>query len=231
MKFIILHVLCEGPTEERFVKKILAPFLQQHNIFPKTILLTTSRKKNAYGGMLSYVQAKKDLELCMKKHTDNDSEFHLFTTMFDYYALPNDFPGYQESERIHDIRCRIDHLEQSFGSDVNCPNFIPYIQLHEFEALLFTDIEKLKEEYPKAEREINRLQQSTESFSDPELINNHPDTAPSKRIIKALNNIYNYDKVKSGSTTASYIGLYNILNSCQHFREWVDCIISRAESL
>lgn len=224
MRYIILHVICEGPTEDRFVKKILAPFLQQYNIYPKTILLTTSRKKNAYGGMLSYTQAKTDIELCMKRHTNNCNEFHLFTTMFDYYALPNDFPGYSESKNIQDVRIRIKHLEESFASDINRSNFIPYLQLHEFEALLFTDIGKLKEEYPKAEKGIAKLKEATESYSDPELINNHPDTAPSKRIIKALKNIYNYDKVKSGTATASYIGLDNILNSCQHFREWIDCI-------
>lgn len=230
MRYIILHVICEGPTEDRFVKKILAPFLQQYNIYPKTILLTTSRKKNAYGGMLSYTQAKTDIELCMKRHTNNCNEFHLFTTMFDYYALPNDFPGYSESKNIQDVRIRINHLEESFASDINRSNFIPYLQLHEFEALLFTDIGKLKEEYPKAEKGIAKLKEATESYSDPELINNHPDTAPSKRIIKALKNIYNYDKVKSGTATASYIGLDNILNSCQHFREWIDCIKSFGES-
>lgn len=230
MRYIILHVICEGPTEDRFVKKILAPFLQQYNIYPKTILLTTSRKKNAYGGMLSYTQAKTDIELCMKRHTNNCNEFHLFTTMFDYYALPNDFPGYYESKNIQDVRIRIKHLEESFASDINRSNFIPYLQLHEFEALLFTDIGKLKEEYPKAEKGIAKLKEATESYSDPELINNHPDTAPSKRIIKALKNIYNYDKVKSGTATASYIGLDNILNSCRHFREWIDCIKSFGKS-
>lgn len=228
MKFIILNVLCEGPTEERFVKKILAPYFRQHNIFPKTILLTTSRKKNAYGGMLSYTQAKKDLELCMKKSPDNDSELHLFTTMFDYYALPNDFPGYHEAEKIQNVRSRIDYLEQAFAMDIDRNNFIPYIQLHEFEALLFTDIEKLKEEYPRAEKEIAKLKKSTGSFSDPELINNHPDTAPSKRIIKALKNIYNYDKVKSGTATASHIGIDSILDSCQHFKEWVNSILNHS---
>lgn len=226
MKFIILNVLCEGPTEERFVKKVLAPFLQQYNIFPKTILLTTSRKKNAYGGMISYTQAKRDLELCMRKYSSNDSELHLFTTMFDFYALPNDFPGYSESERIYDVRARIKHFEQAFSNDIKNDRFIPYLQLHEFEALLFTDIEKLRIEYPKAEKQIVMLKKSTDSFADPELINNHPDTAPSKRIIESLKNIYNYNKVKSGASTAANIGLNNILNSCQHFREWVERLIN-----
>lgn len=43
--------------------------------------------------MLSYAQAKRDLTILQKQFRDNNSEHHMFTTMFDYYALPDDFPG------------------------------------------------------------------------------------------------------------------------------------------
>lgn len=49
MIYNILHILCEGPTEERFVKEVLSPYLQQFNIYTKPILLLTSKKKNARG--------------------------------------------------------------------------------------------------------------------------------------------------------------------------------------
>lgn len=45
MKYSILHILCEGQTEEKFVKDVLSPYLQQFNIYPKPILLLTSRTK------------------------------------------------------------------------------------------------------------------------------------------------------------------------------------------
>lgn len=93
MTYNILHILCEGQTEERFVKEVLSPYLQQFNIYPKPILLLTSKKENARGGMLSYAQAKRDLTILQKQYRDNNSEHHIFTTMFDYYALPDDFPG------------------------------------------------------------------------------------------------------------------------------------------
>lgn len=83
MKFTILHILCEGQTEERFVKEVLSPYLLQFGIFTKPILLITSKKKNAKGGMLSYTQAKRDLSLLRKQFGDNESEKHIFTTMFD----------------------------------------------------------------------------------------------------------------------------------------------------
>lgn len=224
MKFIILHILCEGQTEEKFVKDVLVPYLQQFYIYPKPILLLTSKKKNSRGGMLSYAQAKRDLELLQKQYKDNDSEHHLFTTMFDYYALPDDFPAYKEAEGIKDIRSRIAFIEEAFAKASECRSFIPYIQLHEFESLLFTDISKLSMDYPLSANEIEKLKENTDSFHDPEMINNSFETAPSKRIIKALRENYNYNKVQSGASVTSAIGIDAILKKCLHFREWIEAI-------
>lgn len=227
MKNVILHILCEGQTEERFVKEVLAPYFQQYNIYPKPILLVTSKKSDAKGGMLSYDQAKRDLAILMKGHKDNNYEHHLFTTMFDYYALPEDFPGFKKALSIPGgVRKCISCIESEFRDDIGSNAFIPYIQLHEFEALLFVDITQLSAEYPKSSSEIRKLKKETDSFKDPEMINNNPSTAPSKRIKKALEKHYNYNKVKSGAKTASKIGITRLLNECRHFKEWVDAIKS-----
>lgn len=224
MIYNILHILCEGPTEERFVNEVLSPYLQQFNIYPKPIVLLTSKKKNARGGMLSYVQAKRDLTILQRQFRDNNSEHHLFSTMFDYYALPNDFPGFDESAKILDVRNRISFLEDKFAEDLGRRAFIPYIQLHEFEALLFVDICKLQSEYPLSGEKIRVLKKETDIYGDPEMINNSPDTAPSKRIIAALAQDYHYNKVQSGAAITSAIGIENLLEKCQHFNEWINKI-------
>lgn len=226
MKYAILHILCEGQTEERFVKEVLSPHLQEFNIYTKPILLITSKKKNARGGMLSYEQAKRDLTILQKQYHDNNSEHHIFTTMFDYYALPNDFPDFDKSLSIKNVRDRITFLENKFSEDLKCKNFIPYIQIHEFEALLFVDISKLKAEYPRSCESIQRLKEETDIYKDPEMINNSPETAPSKRIIAALAQDYHYNKVKSGVAVTSAIGMEALLGHCQHFKEWVSKIKS-----
>lgn len=231
MKYTILHVLCEGQTEERFVKEVLAPYLQQFSIFPKPILLLTSKKKNARGGMISYAQAKRDLTILFKRHTDNASEHHVFTTMFDFYALPDDFPGAANQVDDQDVRRHIASLEHEFASDISHDAFIPYIQLHEFESLLFVDITKLALEYPKCMDSINDLKTQTDTYGDPEMINNSPETAPSKRIIKSLEKEYNYNKVQSGSAITYIIGIESLLHKCKHFSEWVDKIISSSQRL
>ena len=225
MRFTILHILCEGQTEERFVKEVLSPYLQQSGIFTKPILLVTSKKKNAKGGMLSYTQAKRDLTLLRKQYRDNDNEHHIFTTMFDYYALPEDFPGFKESKLMSDVRERISFLENKFFAEMATDAFIPYIQLHEFEALLFVDINQLKPEYPLADANILKLKSETDKYGDPEMIDDGPATAPSKRIITALERYYHYNKVKSGSSTTSRIGMDALLENCRHFREWIERIM------
>ncbi len=223
----ILHILCEGQTEERFVKDVLAPYLLADGIVPKPILLCTSKKKNANGGMLSYAQAKRDLGNLMKQYRNNSSEQHWFTTMFDYYALPTDFPG-MNGKSLSDARQTVGNIESQFEADISSKCFIPYVQLHEFEALLFTDIEKLILDYPESAAAISKLKEDTDKYRDPEMINNSPNTAPSKRIIKALSPDYNYNKPKSGAKIAGLIGIEAIMAQCQHFREWI-CKIKNIE--
>jgi hypothetical protein len=226
MKYVILHILCEGQTEERFVKEILAPYLQQFNIFAKAVVLLTSKKKNMRGGMLNYEQAKRDLTILFKQYRDNSSERHIFTTMFDYYALPEDFPSASEAAKIQDVRERINCIEQAFSADIANNAFIPYIQLHEFEALLFVDITKLIYDYPLCEESIHKLKNETDAFGDPELINNSPETAPSKRIIKALEDKYNYNKKLSGTNVTSKIGIETLRKNCRHFNDWIAAIVA-----
>lgn len=231
MKRIILHILCEGPTEQRFAKEVLAPYLNQFNIFAKPTILVTSKKKNARGGMLKYSQAEKELGILFKQFRDNEHELHVFTSMFDYYALPSDFPGFDKANQIHDVRSRISYLEKEFADKIKKQSFIPYIQLHEFESLLFVDIEKLKLNYPQSAKKIDDLKEQVDRIKDPELINNSPTTAPSKRIIKAVEDKYRYNKVQSGTNITSLIGIERLLDNCQHFSEWIERIKTKSEEI
>lgn len=223
-----MHILCEGQTEERFVNEVLAPYLQQFQIYSKPILLLTSKKKNAKGAMISYGQAKRDLGILIKRYKDNATEKHLFTTMFDFYALPDDFPGFKDSAQIFDKRARIACLEDALSADVGSSSFIPYLQLHEFEALLFANIGLLSIEYPRAKNQIQKLKDVAAHFKDPEMINDSPETAPSKRIINALNTEYHYNKVKSGPAITALIGIEQLMEKCVHFKSWIEKIRNAA---
>lgn len=171
MKAKIIHVLCEGQTEQGFVEEVLRPYLQAQGVAGvKSILITTNKKKNARGGMLSYAQAVTDLELLRKMKMDGEYERHVFTTMFDLYALPDDFPGYEAAKAIGEPYARVAALETAFAEAINDSRFIPYIQLHEFEALLFCGIDYLAKRYPGCEKRCEQLKKDLEKTSNPELI-------------------------------------------------------------
>lgn len=226
MKEKIVHVLCEGQTEQGFVKEVLKPYLQDRGIKGvKSILITTNKKKNARGGLLSYEQVSKDIELLQKTKADGDYERHIFTTMFDLYALPDDFPGFEKSKAIQDPYLRVESLEEEFAKVINDKRFIPYIQLHEFEALLFCGIEHIKKIYPGCAKRCEQLTKDLEKAGNPELINSNPKTAPSKRIIKAIEGDkrirYNYNKPKTGKDVTKAIGIDTLRLRCGHFDRWI----------
>src|SRR5262245_57878994 len=84
-------VLVEGQTEERFVKDVLAPTLEKHNLYLKPTVLVTKRMKsgpNFKGGVTSFVKFETDLRLLFLGAGNA-----LVTTLLDYYGLPGDFPG------------------------------------------------------------------------------------------------------------------------------------------
>ncbi|KAA6346971.1 hypothetical protein EZS27_005552 [termite gut metagenome] len=221
---VILNVLCEGQTEERFVNKVLKNYLKEFGIVVKAQILVTNRKKSCQGGMLSYNQVKRDLSTWMKQCENTTNEKYYYTTMFDFYALPNDFPGYAEAFKASDCYERIQLLERGFTKDISSPHFIPYIQLHEFETLVFCGLDYLLDDYPDIERQIENLKKVVETkyFNNPELINTRPETAPSRRIIKEFENYHHYNKPKSGELVTSKLGIDKLKEKCKHFKEWVE---------
>ena len=230
MKAKIIHVLCEGQTEQGFVEEVLRPYLQDKGVTGvKSILITTNKKKNAHGGMLTYKHAEMDMNLLRLTKLDNDYERHIFTTMFDLYALPDDFPGFSEASAIHDPYVRVKALEKSFLEAIGGKRFIPYIQLHEFEALLFCGISHLSKLYPGCEKRCEQLIKDLQKVGNPELINNGPTTAPSKRIIKAIEGDrkthYNYNKPTTGKSVTKEIGIDELRAKCPHFNEWIEQLI------
>lgn len=230
MKAKIIHILCEGQTEQGFVEEVLRPYLQNNSITGvKGILITTNKKKNARGGMLTYNHALTDLNLLQQTKIDGDYERHIFTTMFDLYALPDDFPGFEKRKTISDPYLKVSNLEKDFADAINDKRFIPYIQLHEFEALLFCGIEYIAKLYPDCEKRCEQLTQTLQEAGNPELINNSPETAPSKRITKAIEGDkkmhYNYNKPKTGKFVTKHIGIDELRLKCKHFDEWIEKLI------
>lgn len=205
---IRVNIVVEGQTEETFVRDVLYSYFFEKNIFLNSIVVKTS--KIGKGGGSSYGKIKNDIKRkCLEDRTA------YVTTMWDYYGLPKDFPGKGSvvSGDLYDI---ISSLEQAFGADIGERNFIPNLIVHEFEGLLFSDVNAFANIVGDAV--IAQLNEQASGFTSPEHINNSQMTAPSKRI---LNIFPSYQKVFHGSLVSSTIGIEIIREKCKHFDEWL----------
>lgn len=223
---IRLHIIAEGQAELNFARKVLAPHLAARNIIVDARAVMTSRNRHTShkhsGGLTSYGKAKNDIKAWLTEDKGAESRF---TTMFDFYGLPKDFPGYADIACLASPHERVKRLETALASNIDDQQgrFIPYIQLHEFEALIFADPRQLDWEYLEHAAQIESLIAIAEE-QEPERINDGRDTAPSKRI---LANIPEYKKATAGVAVVEKIGLPTLRAKCKHFDEW----ISRLESL
>lgn len=216
-----LHVLVEGETEERFVRRLLAPHLGALGVFADARQVETSRRRHRVyrGGVISYEHVLRDLQRWMKEDGGADT---WFSTMLDLYALPDEFPGFAEAAHAPDPYQRVELLEAAFEREVGHRRFIPYVQLHEFEALLLADPAYLDWYFIEADEQkaIQRLIALVAAWDSPELIDDGRDTAPSKRIIAELPGYANL-KATVGFGVVEKIGLSRLREPCPHFGSWV----------
>ena len=219
-----LYLFAEGLTEQMFAREVLAPHLAEDKYrvyIDKVMLIAHAHKKHRThrGGGRNFHAMQKDIVRCMKQESGSDV---FFTTMIDLYALHKEFPGIEKSERYRsEPYRRVEMLEESWASKTSDSRFIPHIQLHEYETYLFVDLSVLSDYYEGKHREIARLAESVGSFESPELIDDGPDTAPSKRIIHHLPR-YASDKSTVGVQAAERIGVSAIREKCPHFSQWLE---------
>ncbi len=175
-----LYITAEGQTEEAFALSVICNHLVvfKTNVLCRRVLTKRNKLKSYRGEIKNYFKAKADIQRWMLE--DQNSGVY-FTTMFDYYSLPANFPGYEEAHKLVDVYDRVNFLEKKMKEDIIDRRFIPYFQIHEFESLIFSKIEYLEYQYLDRGKEIQDLKcQLDEVGGNPELLNNKRDTAPSK---------------------------------------------------
>lgn len=213
-----LIIIVEGDSELEFIKKTLIPYLNTKGVYS----ISPFKIKHSKGGLNKFDHLQTDI---INTLYETDA---VITTFIDYYALPVSFPYYQEAQKILNIDERLRILEQSIKEAIELKqnhkvlNLIPYIQLHEFEALCFADFKGFEQNFTEAEANFEAIKQLT-SFVNPEEINDGPDTAPSKRLKKLIKG---YNKVVYGNIIIETNGIDSIINKCPRFKSWIDTIIS-----
>ena len=212
MKRVFISV--EGQTEETFVKEILVPHLESFQVYPVPIILSTKRTRQGNkfkGGITRFQRIQNEINLLLR-----DTDVSAVTSMYDLYKFPADFPGYDEAPR-GDCYQRVAYLENEFTKLISDPRFRPYIQLHEFEALLFVNLSAISKAFPGTNK-LAELERIKSAFSSPEEINEGEQTAPSKRILHLFPD---YQKPLHGVLISIDTGLDNIRSECGHFNDWI----------
>lgn len=222
MARLLVHV--EGETEESFVNEILRDHL--HGFGYEHVcarLLGNARQRSKRGGIRAWPSVRDDIVRHLK-----EDRHRVVTTMVDYYALPQSgdraWPGRAEAalqvyaQKIAVISQAISaDIGAVMGEDFNSSRFVPFVVMHEFEGLLFSDCLRFGKGIGRTDL-VAQLQNIRDAFSSPEEINDSPETAPSKRV-EAL--IPGYQKPLMGTLAALEIGLDKIRDACPHFNNWL----------
>lgn len=208
-----LVILVEGDSELMFMEQQVIPELYARSVGTwsiETCKIITNRRLNKKGGNINYEYLCNDVARFAAQGCT------VITTFFDFFRLPKTFPGYTtDGNLIHqvelametDMRMRIPTL----------PQFFPYIQRHEFEALLFSSMDGFNYLLDE-DSQLKRIEEIIDEFPCPEDINGGATTAPSKRLMA----IFNYDKTADSSDVLEMIGFGTIYSKCPRFASWFD---------
>ena len=222
MTRLLVHV--EGQTEEQFVNELLAPHLRDRGYASVSArLIGNARQRGQRGGVKPWSQVRQAIVNHLRQDPGS-----IAATMVDFYGLPRIgpkvWPGCKEVSAV-DVQTKPEVVEKALLEDVvrtmgvgfDSSRIIPFVTMHEFEALLFSDCERFAVGIGKPEM-TGPLQVIRDAFSNPEEIDDSPDTAPSKRVL-AL--VPGYQKPLMGTLAALEIGLTAMRAECPHFDTWL----------
>jgi hypothetical protein len=217
--------IVEGRTESIFVKDILAPYLWGKNI---EIIATILTKPGQKGGDVKFSKAKNDIGKHLKQRKDN-----YITLLIDFYGTTDkEWPGLAQAKAQNNPEAKanifnqkmLKKIEELFGDHTKGKRFIPYVSMHEFEALLFSNAGILAKKLNVNQSKIDSI---LEECDEPENINDSKETAPSKRIERLYSS---FGKTATGITIAREIGIQTIREKCPLFNAWLDKLEALAQN-
>ena len=197
MTFKNVSVVCEGQTEVDFVKKLNKRYFNAKGISLKPAFINKTNAMNGNVSMdrvVSFIKKAKEI---------------IVTTFIDYYG----FKG-ETGKSYVELENKITELSQR-------EHLIAYVQLHETEALWFSDIEAIKIVKDADRKQKQALDKIIKDYPNPEDINNSKETAPSKRL-EAI--FPDYKKIIDGNAIADKISIDKMKEKCPHFSDWLERI-------
>lgn len=221
MNSVDIYIVVEGQTEQTFVRDVLAPHMASGKIYLHPALIGKPGHK---GGDIRFDKAKNDIGNFLRQRNDT-----FITTMFDYFRIDSEWPG--KADALRQVKNgttltaspKAEILETATRTEIvrtlpGCGSesrFVPYIEMHEFEALLFSDADILAD---KTQIDAALIRKIIEKYDNPEEINDDPANAPGKRLESLKDG---YRKVAMGKTISEAIGIATIRRQCPHFNDWL----------
>jgi hypothetical protein len=219
-------LLVEGQTERAIAEAVLAPYLAERGVwlYPRIV------GKPGHKGGNSFSTVLRELKSLLLQEPSST-----VTMFFDYYGLPDDWPWLSHSKgKRCDVSIAVGEsaeclelsigaaIADSIGASFNPARFIPYVQLYEVESLLFAGPAEMAAVFQRPELE-SRFSEIVETCGGCEHIDDGPETAPSKRIMRL------FPRYRKGSGVnahayriAQRIGVDRIRRACPHFNEWME---------
>lgn len=222
MTRLLVHV--EGETEESFVNEVLSPHLVGCGYESVSArLIGNARLRTRRGGIRAWSAVRDDITRHLK-----EDQGCIATTMVDFYALPQSggraWPGRAAASLApfvnkSSIVCTAlaADISSAMGNNFIPSRFVPYVVMHEFEGLLFSDCGAFGNAIGRADL-VADFENIRNQYTTPEEINDSPITAPSKRV-EAL--VEGYEKPLLGTLAALEIGLPKIRAECPNFDGWL----------
>ena len=215
-------IITEGKTERDFVTKVLAPEVASRGIYLHPAVL---KKRGQNGGDVRFDRVKNDIGLFLKQRKSTYVsmliDFYGIGSWIDLDKARNQPTTALKAELFNNIT--YNGIIEAYSDHRAAERFIPYVSMHEFEALLFSNAEVLAK---KLGVNISAINSILDTYDSPEDINNSQVTAPSKRL-KNLSSSFN--KVSTGIDIAKTIGIGEMRDNCPLFNAWVTKLESLTE--
>ena len=202
---IRLAISVEGQTEEEFAKGVLTTHLRSHGIETQPVLVGRARSRVAGGGNVSVGRLASEMAHLYRS-------FDVVTSLVDFYGFRD-----KRDKTVEELEALIGgEVQRTIGGNRN--RVLPYVQRHEFEGLLFSDVDAFSALVGAPLESVALLRNIRAGSATPEDINDNKATAPSRRIKEV---IPHYRKPLHGPLVAIEIGLDAIRAECPRFDRWI----------
>jgi hypothetical protein len=214
-----LVVYCEGQTEEMVVERLFRPHLQTCGVtVARPVLAATSLHPcGQRGGFVNWDAIQFDLRQVFASDADRDLRF---TTLLDVYAMPPRALGLAGFSAPLTTIADVEAMERAIEGVFNEPRFTAYLQRHEFEALLLSDLDALERVFHRHRPGLQQLRADLAGFANAEDINHGAATHPSARLATA---IVGYGDLKASNAffVLAEAGLGTAKARCPRFNAWL----------